>query len=154
MDALVFELEDSRFALATETVRELTQAVLPSSLPGAPAIVQGIVDIGGEVVPVLDVRRRFGYPTRAPVPSDHFIVATAYNQPLILPVDRVVAMSTIDPGDIHESKALGAPSPYVSGVARLNDGLCLIHSLESFLSDGEAADLAGALVELEGGSAQ
>ena len=152
MDALIFELEDSRFALAAEAVRELTEAVLPSNLPGAPSIVQGIVDIGGEVIPVLDVRRRFGYPSRSPVPSDSFIVATAFDQPLILPVDRVVTLSAIDTEHIHESKALGVPSPYVSGVARLEDGLCLIHPLESFLSDGEAVDLASALADREEGN--
>ena len=60
-----FSLEGQRYALPLSVVRRVVFAVQVTLLPNAPGIVLGVVDFHGDVIPVLNVRRRFQLPERA-----------------------------------------------------------------------------------------
>ncbi len=72
---VVFALDDQRYALALACVQRSIRAVAITLLPKAPAIVLGIIDLAGEVIPVIDMRRRFHQPPRDIRLSDHLLVA-------------------------------------------------------------------------------
>jgi purine-binding chemotaxis protein CheW len=76
VDTLLFELDGQRYGLPAERVREILRMVAISPLPGAPEAVEGIVNVRGEIVPVYDVRKRFGLPARAIDPAEHLVVLT------------------------------------------------------------------------------
>lgn len=141
---LVVEMGDLRCGFPAADVVELHPVVATSPLPGAPSVVDGVVDVRGSVVPVLDVRTRLGLPAREPVVTDHLVVSRVGPRTVALRVDRAVELTAIPGSSIDSAEDL----PYgrhLSGVARLTDGLVLIHDLASFLSDDEAAALDGAL---------
>lgn len=154
LDLLVFELEGHRFGLRLADVEEVVRAVLPVPLPRAPSIVEGLIDVRGVLVAVLDVRGRFGLPSRALAPDQHLVLARAWDahggeRRVALRVDRVadlVRVEDVDPGELERA---GPGSPHVAGVARLPDGLLLIHALSRFLSEAEADALDRALRERE-----
>jgi CheW-like domain len=77
VEILVFEISGLRFALLASDVRELTRAVAIVPLPRAPRIVEGIINVRGSLVPVLDIRRRFHLAQRAASHMDHLILAWA-----------------------------------------------------------------------------
>lgn len=146
---LLFSLDDLRFALPLEQVREMVRAVAITPLSGAPGVVEGIVDIRGTVMPVLDLRARFGLPRRPVALTDHMILAESGAREVILRVDRV-----LEPYDVGEELMTPAPQgdpafAHLAGVARLADGLVLIQDLERFMTQGEMAALAAAM-EREG----
>jgi purine-binding chemotaxis protein CheW len=145
LEVLVFELEGQRYGLPTADVRELVRAVTITPLPGAPNVVEGVVNVRGRVLPVLDVRARFRLPAKALEASDHFIVASAGARGVILRVDRATHLTLVDEGSIQTPETLGASAAYVAGVAKLEDGLVLIHDVTTFLSAAEAAGLDAAL---------
>jgi purine-binding chemotaxis protein CheW len=144
-EVLVFEVEGQRYGLPTTDVRELVRAVSITPLPNAPAVIEGVVNVRGRVVPVLDMRARFRLPARPLDPSDHFIVASAGPRGVILHVDGATHLALIDETSIQPSLTLGPSAAYVAGVAKLEDGLVLIHDLATFLSAAEAASLDEAL---------
>jgi purine-binding chemotaxis protein CheW len=144
-EVLVFEVEGQRYGLPTTDVRELVRAVTITPLPNAPAVIEGVVNVRGRVLPVLDMRARFRLPARPLDPSDHFIVATAGARGVILHVDGATHLALIDEASIQPSPTLGPSATYVAGVAKLEDGMVLIHDLTTFLSDAEAASLDEAL---------
>ena len=144
-EVLVFEVGGQKYALPTADVRELVRAVAITPLPGAPGIIEGVVDVRGSVLPVLDVRARFQLPPKALDPSDHFIVASAGPRGVILRVDRATHLALVDEAQIQPTEALGPAAAYVAGVAKLEDGLVLIHDLATFLSAAEGASLDDAL---------
>lgn len=146
-EVLVFEVAGQRYGLPTDDVRELVRAVAITPLPGAPAVIEGVVDVRGLVLPVLDVRARFRLPARALDPSDHFIVASAGPRGVILRVDRATHLALVDEDSVQAPETLGPSTAYVAGVARLEDGLVLIHDLTTFLSAAESASLDEALGE-------
>lgn len=144
-EVLVFEVADQKYALPTRDVREIVRAVAITPLPDAPAVIEGVVNVRGQVLPVLDVRARFGLPARALDLSDHFIVASAGARGVILRVDRATHLAFVDEASVQPPESLGASSGYVAGVAKLEDGLVLIHDVATFLSAAESASLEAAL---------
>jgi purine-binding chemotaxis protein CheW len=147
MKILGFELEDQRYAVPLEIVREVVRAVAIARIPGAPAIVEGVIDLRGEVVPVLDVRKRFGHPPRTLSLGDHLIVVSAGARTVSLRTDRVTWISEVQDAHVRQVADLTPGSEYVSGIARLSDGLTLIHDPETFLTRAEAEALDGSLAE-------
>lgn len=152
VDLLVFELASQRFGLPLSTVREVVRAVLPTPLPGAPPLVEGLIDVRGALAPVLDVRRRFGLPPRALEADQHFVLVAASvgGRParlVALRVDRAADLArveTVEPGELERTLPGAA---HVAGVARLPDGLILIHDVARFLSAAEADALEEAMRE-------
>ena len=146
-EVLVFEVAGRKYGLPTADVRELVRAVEITPLPSAPDVIEGVVNVRGQVLPVLDVRTRFRLPPKALDPSDHFIVASAGPRGVILRVDRATHLALVDERDIQAPQTLGAGAEYVAGVAMLEDGMVLIHDLATFLSAAEASSLDLALSE-------
>ena len=144
-EVLVFEVGGQRYGLPTVDVRELVRAVAITPLPDAPAVIEGVVNVRGRVLPVLDVRARFRLPAKPLDPSDHFIVASAGPRGVILRVDRATHLALVDEASVQPPQTLGPGAAYLAGVAKLDDGLVLIRDLTTFLSAAEAASLDEAL---------
>ncbi len=149
-EILLFEMGEGRYGLPSADVRELIRAVTIVSLPRAPAIVEGLINLRGKVVPVLDIRARFGAPAKPLEPSDHIIVAFASTGLVAIRVDRATELVRVDEGDIEEARRLVPGAEYVAGVARLPGGLALIHDLRTFLTEAEALALNEALKSTAG----
>jgi purine-binding chemotaxis protein CheW len=153
LQVLVFEVGGHRYGLPAADVQELLRAVSIVPLPRAPAIIEGIINLRGRLVPVLDVRRRFRLLARPLHPSDHFIVARAGERVVALRVDRAVDLVRLEAEDIEEAGAVVPGAEYVAWVARSPHDLVLIHDLRTFLSREESAalDEAAAPAEVERG---
>src|ERR1700694_3359288 len=106
-EILVFEVGGQRYGLPTVDVRELVRAVTITPLPNAPAVIEGVVNVRGRVLPVLDVRARFRLPAKPLDPSDHFIVASAGARGVILRVDRATHLALVDDASIQPPQTLG-----------------------------------------------
>lgn len=144
---LVAEVDGYRCGLPVETVIELHRMVATVPLLEAPAVIDGVIDAHGTVVAVLDLRTRFGLSRRPASPSDHLVLVKLEDRTVALRVDRVLDLVTVPASAV--AAAVGLPSDlHLQGVARLDDGLLLIHDVGAFLSDDEAAALDVALDEL------
>ena len=149
MDVLVFEISGLRYALPTSDVSELARAVTIVPLPKAPPIVEGIINVHGHVVPVLDIRARFRLPSRALSHTDHLIVARIGPRLVAVRADRARDLANVDAKDVEDAQTFAPGAEYISGVAKLPDGLVLIHDLRTFLQEAEAAALDDALSDVE-----
>lgn len=138
---VTFSLGDQRYALALGVVDRIVRAVEITPLPEAPTIVLGIVNLQGRIIPVVDVRRRFGLPPRDITPRDQMIIARTRRRTIALVVDSTTEV--LDDSE-HEPVPASEVLPeleLVDGVVVLDDGLVLIHDLDSFLSLDEEAQL-------------
>ena len=144
MELLVFQLEDSRYALPLGEVQEVVRAVEVTPLPGAPEVVRGVIDVRGVITPVFDLRARLDMPVKDVEPSDQFVLASAAGRSVALHVDAVEWMATVSDDEIASATTAQA-SPHIAGIARLPDGLALIHDLATFWSADESTALNGAM---------
>jgi purine-binding chemotaxis protein CheW len=145
MDLVVFEIDGRRYALPAADVREVVRAVTVSPLPGAPPIVEGLINVRGVLVPVLDLRARFRLPAKHPSHTDHLLLASAGTRLVAIRADRALDLVHVDPADVENPTAIVPDAHRVRGVAKLADGLVLIHDLRTFLKDTEAVALDDAL---------
>lgn len=142
---LVFELAGRRLGLSVSAVREVIRAVAIATLPKAPAIVEGLINLRGTLVPVLDIRRRFGLPPVALLPEQHFLIAQANGKLVALRVDRALDLVAIDDNAIAAPADVAPGAEHVAGIVKLNDGVLVIHDLERFLSGDETQQLDAAV---------
>lgn len=143
-------IDGQRYGLALHTVERVFPMVAVSPLPKAPAIALGVINLHGRVIPVVDIRRRFGLPLGDYGPTAHLLVARTARRTLALPVDTVPGVMEIAAEAVVPPGAALPGIGYVAGIAALEDGLLFIHDLEAFLSLDEEQQLAEALGESVG----
>jgi purine-binding chemotaxis protein CheW len=148
IDLLVFTLEPHRFAVRARRVQETVRAVAIAAVPDAPDVVEGAINFRGQLVPVIDVRRRFGLPPRPLDPSQHLIVAEAGPRAVVLRVDHALELISVDADAVESAERVAPGAQYTEGIARLPDGLVIIHDLERFLSLEEGRQVDSALMAL------
>lgn len=134
---VIFNLDDQRFALPLRVVERTVRVAEVTRLPGAPAIVIGVIRIAGEILPVFNVRRRFGLPEREIRLTDEFLIARTDRRLVALIVDSTHGVLECAPDTITPASGLMSNLPHVHGIATMGDDLVLIHDLEKFLTEGE-----------------
>ena len=126
-----------------------------SPLPGAPADIEGIVNVRGSILPVFDLRTRLGLPARPIDPAQHLVILASGTRASAVRVDSVEDFISIDDGDIAASIAdsgLGGAAPrHVAGIAATTDGTTIIYDLAAFLSQSDAKTLDDALATTTNG---
>lgn len=143
--AIAFSLGDQRYALPLSAVDRVVRMVAITPLPKAPDIVLGVVNLQGQVIPVINIRRRFSLPDKTIALSDQLIVAHTSRRPVALVADAVHDVIDSSSQTLIETEGILPEIEYVSGVVKLEDGLILIHDLEKFLSLDEESSLNQAL---------
>lgn len=146
-----FECGGQRLGLPLECVRRAVPSAEPTPLPGAGPIVLGVLNVAGEMVAVVDVRRRLGLAPAPLDPSQHILVAQLSGFLAGVVVDRIVGIGERDAARLFPGE-VGA-APYVRGMVRLDDGLCLVVEPSRFLFEDERTALGEALAAVPSGGA-
>lgn len=145
MTLFEFECRGHRFALPLGSVRRVVPSARPTLLPGAPAIVLGVLNIGGEVVTVINFFSRVGLPFPAIQTAQRLIVADIAGLRIGFIVDSALGVTEREPGSATDVPERLAGADFVDVILRLDDGLCIIVDPEKFLFDDERALLGNAL---------
>src|SRR5260221_4654754 len=131
---VVFILDAMRYALRLASVERIVRIVEISALPKAPEIVLGIVNVHGEIIPVINVRKRFRLAEKDFDLSSHLLIALTTHRRVALAVDAVIGVIECSSGNTTDGHKILPRLDFVQGVMRLGDGLVLIHDLDTFLS--------------------
>jgi purine-binding chemotaxis protein CheW len=142
---LVFKLDSRLFALHLAVVDRIVRAVQVTPLPEGPETVLGVVNLKGQVVPTFNLRRRFQMPERDIDPGDQLIIAHTARRPVALIVDAVGEIIERGDQDVIASGEIFPGLDHVEGVAKIEDGIVMIHDLDRFLSLQEEAVLKAAM---------
>lgn len=142
-----FNLDDQKYALFLSAVMRIIRVVEITSLPKAPEIVLGVINMHGLIIPVFDIRKRFRLPQREIQPDHQLIIGTTSKRTVALLVDSVSDVIDIPEEKIIAGKKILPGMEYVEGVVRTEDGMILIHDLEQFLFLQEEKALHEAMEE-------
>lgn len=142
--ALLFRLDESRFALPLEAVLRVLRAVAYTPLPQAPAIIEGLINVRGDLVPVVNLRGRLGLPPRELGLNDHLLIARTPRRKLALPVNHSGGIIAWQASDFAAADQVAPGTRYLKGILKGAAGLILVHDLEALLSleEEEAIDVA------------
>ena len=142
---VVFWIDDKEIAVSASAVERVLRAVEISPMPGAPRGVRGVINWQGKIVPVFDLRERFGQPVREVRASDHLLIAHTHWRTVALLVDAVVGVVPRSGAHITPAADILPDLECISGVMNLDGGIVLVHDVERFLSIEDHAALQLAL---------
>ncbi|MBN1781630.1 purine-binding chemotaxis protein CheW [bacterium] len=146
---VVFSLDDRYFALQLSSVERIARAVAVTPLPHAPDIVLGVINIQGRVLPVVNIRKRFGL-SETPIHADqHFIVGKTDKTPVAILVDNVHDIIEISENHFVKHDDIISHIPYLSGVLKQDDNMVLVHDLEKLLSADEVHEIHTAIQDMD-----
>lgn len=133
---VIFRLADQWYGADIAVVREVSYLTPVTRLPNTPHFVEGVIDLRGEVMPVIDMRKRLGLPARPADDDSRIMILTVGSLTAALVVDGVEQVATIEEEAITQPDAslTVAGQDYVCGVARLGDRLVVLIDLARMLS--------------------
>ena len=122
---VVFELANEVYGINIGTVREIIRMQAVTYVPDAPDFVEGVINLRGRVIPVVDLRKRFGLP-----------VTETTNESRVI-VDAVTEVQRISEDSIEPATALVTTedSYYIEGIAKVEDQLLILLDLDRALDD-------------------
>jgi purine-binding chemotaxis protein CheW len=131
---ILFGLDEQRYALHLGVVERVLRIVEISPLPQAPGMVLGMINIHGQVLPAINLRRRFGLPELGIHLSNQLVVVQTSQRSVALVVDSVYGVVERSEDSIIPVKTILPGMEYIRGVTLFQDGVILIHNLDLFLS--------------------
>jgi purine-binding chemotaxis protein CheW len=140
-----FLIEEQHYALPVPVVDRVLPMVAVAALPQAPAIALGVINVHGRVVPVVDIRRRFGLPPLSCGLRTKLLLGRTSRRTLALPVDEVLGVREVTTEVVTPPATILPGIGHMAGIAALPDGLLFIHDLDAFLSLDEEQQLIEAL---------
>ena len=147
-----FVVGAEEYAIPILAVQEINRMMAITRVPQSPSFVEGVINLRGKVIPVVDLRKRFGMPINENTGDERIIVVEVQGQTearvIGFTVDRVNRVLRIGSEIVEPAPAMacGADSEYVLGVGKLDEGLLILLSLDKLFSATEleqAAKTAG-----------
>lgn len=146
LQIVVFELGDERYGLDIATVYEIIRHQPITAVPQAPAFVEGVINLRGRIIPVVDLRDRFGMATGELTRASRIVVAEAAGTRVGLVVDGVseVLMVPSDAIEPTPEVAAGVEAAYLRGIAKLGERLIILLALDGLFGEADADALSAA----------
>jgi len=135
---VIFRLMGQLFGAAIDVVREVTYQTPVTRLPNTPEYVEGVVDLRGEVLPVVNLRKRLGLPSRdADTETRLMVLNLGERAAAALVVDGVDQVLTMGTEEIvaPDAQVTRIGENYVTGVARSGENLVVILDLARLMND-------------------
>ncbi len=150
-----FTVGGEEYGLELLRVREVIRMREITWLPRAPSFVKGVINLRGDVIPIIDLRDKFGLPSRAADADTRIVVVDLEGRLIGMVADSAsqvarIPSSRIDPPPLQLG---GLPQEYIAGVGKLDDRLVTLVNVDRLLSGDErialqrSVELAGAALE-------
>lgn len=141
---VTFYLADEKYGVPVSQVREVLRYSEITPVPGAPDYVIGIINLRGNVVTVLDTRKRFALPPVEVDDSTRVVIIEVEEQVVGILVDQVSEVMRLGNGEVETAPNVGndESSKYIQGVASRDGNLLILVDLHKLLSDEEWAEMA------------
>lgn len=140
---LSFHLGNEEYAIRVLKVREIVKIQHITAVPETPADVRGVINLRGKVIPVIDLRLKFGLPEMEYGQRTCIIVVelqSASTGPMGIIVDEVSEVMNLQESDVQDTPDFGkgVETPYLLGLAKVKDKVKILLDIDEVLS---ASDL-------------
>ncbi len=144
MQCVTLTLDDEVYGINVMQVQEVLREIEVAPVPGAPDYVTGIINLRGNIVSVIDARRRFGLPPVDSTPLTRIVVIEAQHQIIGILVDSVAEVVDIDPADVETTPNVGnrESARYIDGVVSRGNELLILVDLDKLLTEEELGEVA------------
>jgi purine-binding chemotaxis protein CheW len=145
---VVFQLGAELYGVEISRVHEIIRLQSVTKVPRAPSFVEGVINLRGKVIPVVDLRRRFGLPTADHTRASRIVVVELGDQVVGIVVDGVSEVLRVNTATVEPPSPVvaGIDSEYLHGIAKLDDRLVILLDLDRILARDQqrALEVSGA----------
>jgi purine-binding chemotaxis protein CheW len=140
---VTFHMDNETYGINVTQVREVLRITEIAPVPGAPDYVLGIINLRGNVVTVMDTRKRFNLPPTETTDSTRIVIIEVDGQEVGIMVDSVAEVVDIRQSSIESAPNVGNDdsSRYIQGVTSLEGNLLILIDLNRLLTDEELQEM-------------
>lgn len=140
-----FNIGSEEFGVDILKVQEINRMVDITRVPQAPPYVEGVINLRGKVIPIVDLRKRFGFEVKDYDKNTRIVVVDIGGNILGMVVDSVSEVLRLPSNTIEPPPeiAAGVNSEYIKGVAKLEDRLLIFLDLSKVVDVNQMAAIAG-----------
>jgi purine-binding chemotaxis protein CheW len=134
-----FRIGNETYGVRIGSVREIVRVPEITSVPNAPEAIEGVINLRGKIIPVMDLRKRFGIEAVQPDKKNRILVVELENKFLGLIVSSASEVLKIPPSEIAAPGTVFAEgeSSYVTGVGKLKGRLIILLDIARLLRQKE-----------------
>ncbi len=139
LQLVTFSLGNEEFSVDILKVQEIIRLMELTRVPKAPEFIEGVINLRGKVIPVMDLRKRFSMPEAEDNSEARIIVVELHNATVGFRVDGVsevlrLPADTVDP---PPTMVCGIETEYIKGVGKLDDRLIILLDIDKVLTEDE-----------------
>ncbi len=121
-----FTVDEVNYGVPVDQVREVRDMQSVTPVPGAPAYVEGVTNLRGQIITVVDLRKRLGLPEKTGI-GEKIMIIDLDKSAVGVVVDSVTEVSTIREADVEKNmEVTSALGDFILGVGKQNDHLSVI----------------------------
>ncbi len=143
LQLVTFDVADEEFAVDILTVQEINRMTPLTRVPQSPPEVEGVINLRGRIIPVMDLRTRFGLGRTERNEDNRIVVVEVHGRTIGFIVDRVHEVLRIEGGIVDSPPDLvcSVDSDFIAGVGRLEDRLLILLDLDRLFSNEDMSRL-------------
>ncbi len=141
---LTFQLGNELYGVDILRVQEIKGYTTVTKIPNTPPHIKGVLNLRGTIVPIVELRTKFGLPTIEYTLFTVIVVVVIQEKIMGLVVDAVSDVLNIDKKDIQPPPQFGAKVDvsFLNGIGKSNDKLVALLDMDRLLSDGDLQEIA------------
>ncbi len=140
---VVFKLGNEEYGVPITQVKEINRLTNTTKVPKSPGFVEGIINLRGQIIPIIDLKKRFDLELTDYTGEARIIVIQVSTQTFGVKVDAVSEVLRINTDTIENAPEIvsGVDVQYITGVAKVDERLLILLDLDKLLSDQEKQEL-------------
>jgi purine-binding chemotaxis protein CheW len=144
-----FKLGSEEYGVDIAQVQEINRMVAITHVPRAPQFMEGVINLRGQLIPIIDLRTRFGMPRAEHTKNTRIVVTEIGSKRVGMVVDSVSEVLRLDVGQIEDAPEMisGIDTEYIRGVGKIEDRLIIMLDLARVISGAERRELENTDVE-------
>jgi purine-binding chemotaxis protein CheW len=143
LQVVSFALGSEEYGVDIAQVQEINRMVTVTHVPQAAQFMEGVINLRGRLIPIIDLRTRFGMERAERTKNTRIVVTEIGSKRLGMVVDSVSEVLRIPVEQIEDAPDLvaGVDSEYIRGVGKLDDRLIILLDLGRVISADEKSEL-------------
>lgn len=143
LQLVTFVVGTEEFAVPILAVQEINRMLTITRVPQSPDYVEGVINLRGRIIPVIDLRRRFGMEASSHASENRIIVLEVQGRTIGFVVDRVQEVLRIEGRIVEPAPALvtSGHSEYIEGIAKLTDRLLILLDLNKLFDHEQLTEI-------------
>ena len=143
-----FKLGSEEYGVDIAQVQEINRMVAVTHVPRAPQFMEGVINLRGQLIPIIDLRTRFGMPRAEHTKNTRIVVTEIAAKRVGMVVDSVSEVLRLPNDAIEDAPEMitGVDTEYIRGVGKVEDRLIILLDLARIVSNAEKRELEAAEV--------